>query len=69
MVIQMAKLTEKERLGFEDIMKIDLMAIDNRMMTQIKDFWAKARHDVLQKKGWDKLIEEKEQLKDALDLL
>lgn len=58
----MAKLTEKEREGFEKILGEDLNAIDVRFMNQIKDFWGIARRKVLEEKGWDKLIEEKERL-------
>ncbi len=58
----MSKLTEKERAGFEEIMKQDLDAINVKLMNQIKDFWAKAREEVLRTKGWDKLIEEKHKL-------
>ena len=63
----MAKLTEKEREGFELIMKEDLDAINSKLMNQIKDFWAKAREGVMKNKGWDKLIEEKEKLKQQQD--
>jgi hypothetical protein len=58
----MAKLTEKEREGFEKILEQDLRAINNKFMNQIKDFWGMARIEVLKKKGWDKLIREKELL-------
>ncbi len=58
----MAKLTEKERKGFEDILEMDLTAINNKFFTQIKDFWGLARVEILKKRGWDKLIEEKEEL-------
>ncbi len=59
----MAKLTEKERTGFESIMMEDMGAINTKMMEQIKDFWSRAREEVLKNKGWDKLIEEKERLR------
>ena len=59
----MSKLTEKERIGFETIMQEDMRAINVKLMNQIKDFWAKARGEVLKVKGWDKLIEEKNKLK------
>ena len=58
----MAKLTEKEREGFEKILSHDLSAINVRFMNQIKDFWGIARVEVLKTKGWDKLIREKEEL-------
>ncbi len=58
----MAKLTEKERTGFELIMAQDLEAIDAKLMNQIKDFWDKARKQVIIDKGHDKLMEEKEGL-------
>ena len=58
----MAKLTEKEREGFEAILMSDLKAINSRFMSQIKDFWGIARIQVLETKGWDKLIKEKELL-------
>ena len=58
----MPKLTERERGGFEDILKSDLKAINVRFMNQIKDFWDIVRSKILESKGWDKLIVEKEQL-------
>jgi hypothetical protein len=58
----MPKLTEREREGFEKILISDLKAINTRFMSQIKDFWGIARIKVLQTKGWDKLIQEKESL-------
>lgn len=58
----MAKLTEKERKGFEDILLMDLKAINEKFLQQIKTFWGIARHEVLKQKGWDKLITEKEEL-------
>lgn len=58
----MAKLTEKEREGFERILVDDLKAINAKFMNQIKDFWGIARVEVLKTKGWDKLIREKETL-------
>jgi len=58
----MPKLTERERSGFEDILKSDLRAINIRFMNQIKDFWGIARNKVLETKGWDKLLKEKEEL-------
>ena len=58
----MPKLTEREREGFEKILIFDLKAINSRFMSQIKDFWGVARNNVLETKGWDKLITEKESL-------
>lgn len=58
----MPKLTEHEREGFEKILSKDLGAINNRFMTQIKDFWGIARTKILQRRGWDKLIQEKDDL-------
>jgi hypothetical protein len=58
----MPKLTEREREGFENILKQDLKAINTRFISQIKDFWGIARNNVLKQKGWDTLILEKEQL-------
>jgi hypothetical protein len=58
----MAKLTEKEREGFEKILAQDLGAINQKFMNQIKDFWGIARVQVLKTKGWDKLIREKDDL-------
>ncbi len=58
----MPKLTEREREGFEKILSSDLTAINNRFMTQIKDFWGIARTKVLERRGWDKLIKEKDDL-------
>ena len=55
----MPKLTEREREGFEKILSKDLSAINNRFMNQIKDFWGIARIEILRRKGWDKLMEEK----------
>jgi len=59
----MAKLTEKERAGFEKIMIEDLQAINTKLMNQIKDFWDIARKHVEKINGFDKLISEKEKLK------
>jgi hypothetical protein len=58
----MPKLTEREREGFEHILKSDLKAINQRFISQIKDFWGIARIKVLEQKGWDKLISEKDRL-------
>lgn len=58
----MAKLTEKERSGFENILETDLRAINKRFLSQIKDFWGIARNEVLRRRGWDKLIAEKDDL-------
>jgi hypothetical protein len=58
----MAKLTEKERIGFESILNQDLQAIDVKFMNQIKDFWNIARERVMMLKGWDKLKKEKQEL-------
>lgn len=58
----MPKLTEREREGFERILETDLKAINARFISQIKDFWGIARIKVLETKGWDKLIQEKELL-------
>ena len=58
----MPKLTEREREGFEKILAKDLNAINSRFISQIKDFWGIARNKVLEQKGWDSLILEKEQL-------
>lgn len=58
----MPKLTEREREGFERILTDDLKAINSRFISQIKDFWGIARNKVLEQKGWDKLISEKNTL-------
>lgn len=58
----MPKLTEHEREGFETILSKDLAAINDRFMNQIKDFWGIARTEILKRKGWDKLIKEKDDL-------
>jgi hypothetical protein len=58
----MPKLTEREREGFEKILTQDLKAINQRFISQIKDFWGIARVKVLETKGWDNLIREKELL-------
>jgi len=63
----MAKLTEKEREGFELILDKDLGAINTKFMNQIKDFWGIARKEVLKIKGWDKLMKEKAELKEKED--
>ena len=62
----MAKLTEKERVGFEKILEEDLRAIDIKFMNQIKDFWRMARTEVMKNKGWDKLEEQKKRLEDLI---
>lgn len=56
-VIPIAKLTEKERLGFEEILGQDLVAINKKLIEQIRIFWTTSRNDVMRIKGWDKLIE------------
>lgn len=58
----MAKLTEKEREGFERILIQDLGAINQKFLNQIKEFWGIARVQVLKTKGWDKLLKEKADL-------
>lgn len=63
----MAKLSPMERKGFSDIMEEDMVAIHMKMSSQIKDFWAKAREEVLKKKGWDELIKEKDDLQKGIN--
>ena len=58
----MTKLTEREREGFERILAKDLAAINNRFMSQIKDFWGISRQKIMERRGWDKLVNEKEEL-------
>jgi hypothetical protein len=58
----MTKLTEHERDGFEKILAKDLAAINDRFMNQIKDFWGIARKEILKRRGWDKLMAEKDDL-------
>lgn len=58
----MTKLTEHEREGFEKILAKDLAAINHRFMNQIKDFWGISRQKIMERRGWDKLVAEKEQL-------
>lgn len=58
----MPKLTERERIGFEEILRKDLSAINTRFISQIKEFWDIARKRVLQRRGWEKLLEEKGKL-------
>lgn len=60
----MAKLTERERVGFEKILNKDLMAINSKFMSQIKEFWALSRKEVMKQKGWDKLEQEKKELEE-----
>ena len=59
----MAKLTAEERKSFESIMLADLAAVDAAFNTLIKNFWTKARDEVIKERGWDTLIEEKETLR------
>jgi len=65
----MPKLTEREREGFEKILAKDLQAINDRFMSQIKDFWGISRDKILERRGWDKLIKEKESLKTQQDVI
>lgn len=58
----MAKLTETERKGFEKILQKDLKAINVKFLSQIKEFWALSRKEVMKIKGWDKLEQEKNDL-------
>lgn len=58
----MPKLTEREREGFEKILSKDLAAINDKFMSQIKDFWGVARIKILERRGWDQLIKEKTNL-------
>ena len=62
----MAKLTEKEREAFEKILGQDLHAINAKFMNQIKDFWGIARREVKKERGWDKLEEEKTQVREKI---
>jgi hypothetical protein len=63
------KLTEREREGFEKILAKDLGAINDRFMNQIKDFWGIARNEILKRRGWDKLIKEKEDLEKQREII
>lgn len=65
----MTKLTEHEREGFEKILAKDLAAINHRFMNQIKDFWGISREKILERRGWDKLIREKEKLEHQRDVI
>jgi hypothetical protein len=65
----MAKLTEKEREGFERILMEDLDAINEKFMNQLKTFWSIARDEVKKRRGWDKLEFEKSELKSERDKL
>jgi len=65
----MAKLTEKERVGFEKILGQDLAAINVKFMNQIKDFWNIARNEVKKIRGFDKLEQEKEDLDEQIKKL
>lgn len=65
----MAKLTEKERDGFEKILSQDLAAINVKFMNQIKDFWDIARNEVKKVRGFDKLEHEKENLDKQIEKL
>ena len=65
----MPKLTEREREGFEKILSKDLAAINDRFMSQIKDFWGIARIKILERRGWDKLIKEKDDLEQQQKLI
>jgi len=58
----MAKLTEKERDGFEKILGQDLAAINVKFMNQIKEFWNIARNEVKKNRGFDKVEQEKKEL-------
>ena len=62
----MTKLTEKERIGFETILKEDIAAINRKFMNQIKDFWHISRKAVTEFKGFDKLAEEKIKLREQI---
>jgi hypothetical protein len=62
----MAKLTEKERSGFEEILRKDLVAINQKFMNQIKDYWNLSRTEVLKLRGWDKLIKEKHEAQEKI---
>lgn len=59
----MTKLTEKERIGFEQIMETDLLAINSKVVEQIRFIWDKARDMIIKQKGHDKLAERKYELK------
>ena len=63
----MAKLTEKERISFESIFDADIAAINSKFMNQLKDLWAMGREEIKKRKGYDKLEEEKESLKQERD--
>lgn len=65
----MTKLTSDERQGFEKILNKDLAAINDRFMNQIKDFWGISREKIMERRGWDKLSREKEELKHQQDII
>lgn len=48
-------------------MQEDMRAINQKFMSQIKDFWAKSRQEVLKKNGWDDLITEKQRLNETIN--
>ncbi len=65
----MTKLTEKERRGFEEIIKVDLDAIQSKVVEQIEIIWKRAREHILKEKGHDKLIKRKEKIREAINRL
>ena len=65
----MTKLTEREREGFEKILAKDLGAINDRFMSQIKGFWGISRAKIMERRGWDKLAEEKAKLEIQRDAI
>lgn len=63
----MAKLTEKEREGFELIMKEDMSAVNAAFMQQIKNFWNTSRIVIEQEEGYDELVRERSELNASIN--
>ena len=58
----MAKLTEKERESFVEIIEEDLGAISGKMIEQIGKLWHLGREEMIKRKGFDVLMEKKKEL-------
>ena len=60
----MAKLNQKERLAFIQIIEGDLTAINSRIHEQLNLYWERSRTEILHDCGFDELIDEKNKLKE-----
>ena len=63
------KLTEKEREGFEDIIKTDLGAIQSKVVEQIEIIWKKGTEKLEEKEGYSELRNRREEVNEEIKKL